>query len=65
MNTWDRNNYVKTKAYAESLKTCLQTFVCNPYAQLKAGGGGGGVTKIRCHDMFSSMFCRKRTTRDN
>ena len=32
MNTSDHYNYVKTKAYAESLKeTCLQTCVCDPY----------------------------------
>ena len=32
MNTCDHYNYVKTKAYAESLKeTCLQTCVCDSY----------------------------------
>ena len=32
MNTCDDYNYVKTKAYAESLKeTCLQTCVCDSY----------------------------------
>ena len=30
MNTCDHYYYVKTKAYAESLKEmCLQTYVCN------------------------------------
>ena len=32
MNACNDYNYVKTKAYAESLKeTCLQTCVCNSY----------------------------------
>ena len=32
MNTYDDYNYVKTKAYAESLKEmCLQTCVCDSY----------------------------------
>ena len=32
MNTCDHYNYVKTKAYAESLEeTCLQTCVCDSY----------------------------------
>ena len=32
MNTCDHYNYVKTKAYAESLKEmCLQTCVCDSY----------------------------------
>ena len=32
MNTCGDYNYVKTKAYAESLKeTCLQTCVCDSY----------------------------------
>ena len=29
------------------------------------GKGRGVLANIRCCDMFSSMFCKKKTTRDN
>ena len=31
MNTRNYYNYVKTKTYVESLKTCSQTRACDPY----------------------------------